>query len=287
MNNFHPAAKLIMLSCILIVTMFCSSLHIGIVSFICGFLTLVNVKQISSSIKETAFSMFVSLVITVTNPLFSHRGATPLLFINDRPYTLEALLYGADLGISLGAVIMWFSVLNKLVTKSELMYIFAKRTPKLAMTVNIIMGYIPKISRRFSEISQAQKGAGIYSSAEITDKITKGAQVFAGAAADAVESSAEVSFSMRARGYGYGIRSCAFMKKLTLRDIIFTVWTVLLTFLTLALTALGKTSWIFYPKLDIPSLSVPGACLFGLCAFSPAVILIKERLKWKYLMSKI
>lgn len=287
MSNFHPAAKLTMLVCILTVTMFSSSLYIAIISFICGFLALVNVKEISSALKETALAVFVSAVMSVTNPLFSHRGATPLLFVNDRPYTLEALLYGADLGISLGAVILWFSALNKLTAKAELMYVFAKRTPRLALTVNMIMGYIPKISRRFSEISQAQKGAGIYSSAEITDRISKGAQVFAGAAADAAESSAEISFSMRTRDYGQGKRSCALAKKFTLRDIILTVWTVIFTALTLALTSAGKSSWIFYPKLEIPPQSGICACLFGLCALSPAVILTKERLKWMYLTSKI
>lgn len=287
MSNFHPAAKLTALGCILVVTMFCSSLYIGAASFICGAFAILNVKKMTAALKEIAFTLFVSSVMAVTNPLFSHRGATPLLFINDRPYTLEALLYGADLGVSLGAVILWFSVLNKLVTKSELMYVFAKRTPRLALTVNMIMGYIPKISRRFSEISQAQKGAGIYTSDAVSDRISKGAQVFAGAAADALEGSAELSFSMKARGYGQGKRSCALKRKFVMRDIALTVWTAAFTAITLVLTAAGRNSWTFYPRLEIPPQSGLCACFFGLCALSPAVILTKERLKWKYLTSKI
>lgn len=287
MSEFHPAAKLTAPVCILIVTMFSSSLYIGITSFICGFLALVNVKKISAVLKETVSILIVIIIMTVTNPLFSHRGATPLLFVNDRPYTLEALLYGADLGVSLGAVILWFSVLGKLVTKSELMYILSKRTPRLALTLNMVIGYIPKISRRFSEMSQAQKGAGIYSSGGITDRISQGAQVFAGVAADSLENSVDISFSMKARGYGQGKRSCALKKKLTLRDIVFMLWTVIFTLFALIPTAIGKGSWSFYPRLEITPMSGICACLFELSAISPAVILTKERLKWKYLMSKI
>ena len=43
----------------------------------------------------------------ITNPVFAHNGATPLFFVGDIAFTLEALLYGAAFGAMLAASVMW------------------------------------------------------------------------------------------------------------------------------------------------------------------------------------
>ena len=48
------------------------------------------------------------LLITGVNPLFNTRGNTVLFWLLERPYTLEALLFGAAVAGAFVRVILWF-----------------------------------------------------------------------------------------------------------------------------------------------------------------------------------
>ncbi len=55
-------------------------------------------------LKSLRWSLPLMLLMTILNPLFVHRGATPLFFINGSPITLEALAYGGVSAMMLGSV---------------------------------------------------------------------------------------------------------------------------------------------------------------------------------------
>ena len=53
---------------------------------------LLNGKR---GLKTTLGLLPVFIILTVINPLLNTLGTTPLFYLGSRPYTLEALLYGA------------------------------------------------------------------------------------------------------------------------------------------------------------------------------------------------
>ena len=56
------------------------------------------------------------LVLTAVNPLFNRYGSTVLFTYWDRPYTLEALLYGAAIAAIFVEMILWFGCYNAVLT---------------------------------------------------------------------------------------------------------------------------------------------------------------------------
>lgn len=290
MNRYHPVFRLLLIFTILLITMFCQSVSGAVISFVGAAAAVLMTKDIKGAAKDIAFSFCLLALMTITNPLFSHRGKTPLFFINDLPYTLESLVYGADLGISLVAMIMWFSVLNRLVSKSDMLYMFGKFAPKTALTISMVMGYIPKIKLKLTEISRAQKGSGIFTSESKADRICFGGTIFAAVTAWSTESSAETAQAMRARGYGYSRRSSAQARRFRPTDIATIAVTALLLATSLFGYANGGGKFSFYPAVTFPESDIYTYLFYAalaVLAFLPAFLIAKEKLKWKYLTAKI
>lgn len=113
LSAFHPLTALVYFTAVLAVTMFCFSPAVGICSAVGAFLFCAVTQSCRQTASDLAFYIFLTAVLTVTNPLFSHKGVTPLFFVNGKAYTKEALFYGLTAGLSLTAVIMWCKALGK------------------------------------------------------------------------------------------------------------------------------------------------------------------------------
>ena len=105
LSAFHPLTALVYFAAVLAVTMFCFSPAVGICSAVGAFLFCAITQSCRQTASDLAFYIFLTAVLTVTNPLFSHKGVTPLFFVNGKAYTKEALFYGLTAGLSLTAVI--------------------------------------------------------------------------------------------------------------------------------------------------------------------------------------
>ena len=136
LSAFHPLTALVYFAAVLAVTMFCFSPAVGICSAVGAFLFCAITQSCRQTASDLAFYIFLTAVLTVTNPLFSHKGVTPLFFVNGKAYTKEALFYGLTAGLSLTAVIMWCKALGKVLTREKLLYIFGRKTPKAALDNN-------------------------------------------------------------------------------------------------------------------------------------------------------
>lgn len=125
-NSFNPLAQLIYFVSVLLVSMFTWNYIILLLSLFGAAAYSVLQKGFKLFLKSFFGYVLIFLLVTITNPLFSHKGVTPLIFINDIPITLEAIVYGAVLGLMLLSVILWFSVFNS-VFDSEKTYIYFRK----------------------------------------------------------------------------------------------------------------------------------------------------------------
>lgn len=288
LSAFHPLTALTYFAAVLAVTMFCPCPAVAVYSAAGGLLTeFMLEKSKRRFFGGLCFYAAMWAVITVTNPLFSHKGLTPLFFVNGKAYTYEALCYGAVMGCSLAAVIVWFKVLGRILTREKLLYLFGRKTPKTALIITAAMGFIPKLKGLYRQISDSMSCSGSNNSSSRADRFRTACTMFTALCAGCLENAADVSISMKARGFGTGKRSFAHSFKFRMWDGIFAAAFALLFVLVMAARISGGLSAEFYPRLEIPSRSVVGRAAFALLCAMPFILEAKERIKWKFSLARL
>lgn len=282
-KNLHPITLICYFLSILTISML-SFNPVFVISGLFGailYLLMINNK---TSIKTFAGYLFLFIIIAITNPLFSHNGATPLFFINDSRITLEALLYGVFLSTMIIEVMLWFRCFNLTFDNEKLMYFFGKTFPKLGLIISMALHYIPDLISEYKSILSVQKtfggkkGIGIY------------IKSFSAVITQSLENSIEKSNSMSARGYGKAKRTYYSNFKFTKYDLLYLVITVVLFIMSVTSIILNTAYFNFYPTIEMNSITLTSALsyiAFLLLSLLPFVFQVKEEIKWKYLVSKI
>ena len=77
---------------------------------------------------------------------YHHFGITVLRqnFIGNN-MTLESLVYGMVLGVSIAGVIIWFSCVHSVVSTDKVVYLFGRVSPKLSLFLAIFLRMVPRI----------------------------------------------------------------------------------------------------------------------------------------------
>lgn len=70
LSAFHPLTALVYFAAVLAVTMFCFSPAVGICSAVGAFLFCAVTQSCRQTASDLAFYIFLTAVLTVTNPLF-------------------------------------------------------------------------------------------------------------------------------------------------------------------------------------------------------------------------
>jgi energy-coupling factor transport system permease protein len=248
------------------------------------FYTLIRSRRIP------VFYLFLFILLTLANPLMSHNGKTVLFVINDSPITLEALVYGAVSAGILITVLCLFRIFSGIMTRDKLLYVFGSLSPKLALILSMGLRYVPLFRERAKKISESQLALGLYKEDNILDKIKSDLRVFSILITWALENGITTADSMSARGYGKRRRTYFSLFKFRKSDAILLILTILCSALTLVGMAMGTLDFIFYPTLKFVNLAplvVAAYSAYGLLSVLPIILETEERLRWKYLQSKI
>ena len=228
------------------------------------------------------------LILTAINPLFNTLGATPLFFLGDRPYTLEALLYGGALASVFVTMMLWFGCYNKVLTSDKFTSLFGSLIPSISLLLVMILRMIPNFIRKTEQIIGARKsiGKGAGETATTKEKLGDGITVLGALTSWALEDSVVTGDSMRARGYGCAKRTSFMIYRMKAADwLLVAVMTALLV-LTVTALCLGQSTAVFVPNIEI----VPPS--WGLAAYTcylliPIALHIKEAIQWHISRSKI
>lgn len=100
------------------------------------------------------------LLVAVLNPLLNHAGVTILVYVNDNPITLEAILFGAASGVMFASVLLWFSCYNAVMTSDKFLYLFGRVIPALSLIFSMALRFVPRFAAQLKIISNAQKCVG-------------------------------------------------------------------------------------------------------------------------------
>ena len=85
----------------------------------------------------------VGIFLMVILPLFNHRGATPLFYIQGQAVTKESVLMGAVVTLMLVSVLLWMRLGLYLLDSEKLLYLSGRIVPALGLMLSQIFRMIP------------------------------------------------------------------------------------------------------------------------------------------------
>ena len=285
LDTFHPASVAVYLLTVALLTMFLPNPVLIFLSFLGAFCFHIALMRKRAFRKSTLWMGILALGVVITNPLLSHRGATPVFFINDNPITLEAILYGVGLAFMIVAILFWFASWNVIMTSDKILFLIGRAVPRLSLVLSMALHFFPMFGRRWKELRAAQAALG-YESRGIRATL----QQFMALLSWSLEHAVILSRSMQARGHELHGHTHYAKFRMEKRDVWLMLTALSLGGAVIALYATGHLVYSFYPAV-VPVPYTPAAlcgyCLFGLMVLLPALIEGREAFRWKYILSKI
>lgn len=243
------------------------------------------------ALKMTLSLLPLILLITCINPLFNTLGSHILFRVLDRPYTLEALCYGAALAGMLALVLLWFGCYNTVLTTDKFTALFGSLLPSLSLLLVMVLRMIPTLLRKKNQISDARRAIGRNSGdSSLRDKLSDSGTVLSALTSWALEGSIVTADSMRCRGYGVGKRTNFQTYRMKGRDWLLLVLLLFAGVPVICTAIAGGVSASFTPELIIAP--VAGPQLIGLLSYCiflliPSILHIKEAIAWHFSISRI
>ena len=228
------------------------------------------------------------LFLMVINPLFNTFGETPLCYLFGRPYTIEALRYGAVLGGVFVTMLLWFGCYNKVLTSDKFTSLFGNLIPAISLLLVMVFRMVPNLMRKAAQFAGARKsiGKGAGENAATKEKLSDGMTVLGALTSWALEGSVVTGDSMRSRGYGTAKRSSFMIYRMSITD-----WTLLIVIpsllaLVIAAAFLGQMAATYMPEFYISPPSW-GIVPYGIYLLIPIALHTKEAIQWHISRSKI
>lgn len=238
-------------------------------------------KTLKSHIKIYSF-MIIS--VALINPLISTQGENILFYIVNRPITLESLIFGAVMALSITAMLISFTVFNQFITAEKLLYIINLAFPKSGLLSVMIVRLIPLFRLRIRDIADVQKtrGGDIYEGKTV-QRLKNAMGIVNSLVFWSIDDAFQSAQIMRARGFGCGKRSFYHIFKMDKYD---RIWAVLFA-LGGALLIINGVFWKLgtfdiYPQLGKAFFSSPAFfCyyfIFILYLFVPFILQLRGRM---------
>lgn len=224
------------------------------------------------------------LLVGVLNPLTNTRGETVLFLLFGRPYTFEALCYGAALGVMFALMMLWFGSYNLVLTSDKFVCLFGPLIPSLSLLLVMVLRLIPSFMRKTRQISSARESIGRGGSADdtIQGRVRSGMTTLSALTDWALEGSIVTADSMRSRGYGAAKRTSYRIYRMTLRD-----WVMLALELALgAIVIAGGPTAEYAETITLSPITWHYAAYWALLMI-PIILAWKEAIQWRILRSKI
>lgn len=245
-----------------------------------------------SGIKMLISMLPLFLLLTTVNPLFNTYGSAVLFHLFGRPYTMEALVYGAVIAAVFVVMLLWFGCYNAVMTSDKFTSLFGNLIPALSLLLVMVLRMIPNLIRRARQISGVRRsvGKGFREHTSNKEKVEEGMTVLSTLTSWALEGSIVTADSMRSRGYGSTRRTSFTIYRMTAADWGLLAGILLLMVAVVIAAAMGCTKAVFTPLWEVaPIAGVSGFGLAAYCVylFLPTALHIKEAIQWHISRSRI
>lgn len=223
---------------------------------------------------------------------YNHFGNTSLRqnFIGN-DITLEALCYGAMIGITVITVVMFMSCLFAVFSTDKVIYLFGKISPKLSLFLSILLRTVPRVKKYAGRINVAQKGIGrAPSQGNVFSKIRNSLRLISVLITWTLENFVESAQSMKCRGYSLKGRTAFSIYRFDNRDRSFVISIFFLLTMVAVGWALDQTNIYYDPKIimnEITLLSYVFYAAYGVLLLLPMILQIAGEVKYKRLTQAV
>ena len=228
------------------------------------------------------------LFLTAINPLFNIYGETPLFYLFGRPYTLEALKYGAAAAATFAVMLLWFGCYKKVLTSDKFTCLFGNLIPAISLLLVMVFRMVPNFMRKAAQFIGARKsiGKGAGENAASKEKLQDGMTVLGALTTWALEGSVITGDSMRSRGYGTAKRSSFMIYRMTPSDWMLLILIPVLIALVIIAASLGQMMAVYTPDCSIAPISW-GIVPYTIYLLIPTLLHTKEAFAWHISRSRI
>lgn len=283
-KNLHPICIFCYLVLVILLILLCKDPFVMLLACFGALFFLARTETRNTAIGRLKMLLPMVLLITIANPLVSHKGVTRLFLMFGQWITLEAVCYGITSGLSLAALILWFACYQKLMTSDKFLYLFGKIAPASALLITMTLNLVSKLQLQLKQIQDSQEMLRPEPVGNL-QKLKKAMRHVSTLLGWSLENTVEQADSMKARGYGIQRRTTFHLFRFETRDAMFLGMLTLLGVLCLAARFTGCGVMEFYPRMD--ALSFDGKHLlfygvFGILVCIPGILEWKEELLWRF-----
>lgn len=290
-DSYHPIVIFAYFLAVILFSMFFTHPIFSAIALIVSIVYLGILKGFHNMKKTILFSIPIFLIIAISNPIFSHRGVTPLFYVNNNPITLESVMYGLSMAAMIITVIFWFSSYSEIMTSDKFISLFGMVSPNIALVISMTLNTVPRMRKQIVEISNSQKTMGMYtSSGSMMKRARSSLRILSILITWALENGINTADSMRSRGYGLRGRSSYSIFKFKKDDFLVLLTIILLSSLCIYGEMANIINFSYYPyisKIDVSSFSIILYVSYFSLLILPVIIQIKETIKWRLSISKI
>ena len=290
-KDYHPLITFIFFISVLVFLVTLTNPVFLLTGFTAWLFYVFLLFRIKAFLKTFAYSLPMILFIALINPLFNDYGNTPLLYINDRPITLEALLFGAFTGIMILSMIYLFKAFDKCIDAHKFLYLFGRIIPTIALMITMTMRFIPYFNRKLKIINQTQHTMGVTTSGgSIRNRLKSGTNILSVLVSYSLEGTVDTADSMKARGYGLKGKTNYNSYVITFRDAILLLLVV--AFDIYFGIALAKGTFNFEYNPDLTKIVYDANLIISVIIYfvfmgMPIFINLLEEIRWKLSRLKI
>ena len=246
----HPAVNLVYFAAVVAAMITFQHPVFLAVSFLCAF--AYSIKR--GGWKALMFNLCLLPLIAAFALYYSsytHFGMTVLQqnFVGNN-MTLESLVYGIVLGISVAGGCIWFSCVYSVFTTDKVVYLFGKVSPRLSLFLAILLRMVPRIKKEAKRINMAQQGIGRgINQGSFFARLHNGIRIFSMLITWTIDSLTIASESMRSRGSSLRGRKAFSIYRFDNRDRAYVIGMFLCLTLTMMAALLGQTDMVYDPKI--------------------------------------
>ena len=261
----HPAVNFIFFFAVIAGTILFQHPVFLLISFACAY--LYSVKR--NGWKAVVFNSLLlplAAAFALYYSSYNHFGITVLQqnMIGNN-ITLESLVYGFVLGITVAGVLIWFSCVFRIFTTDKVVYLFGKLSPRLSLFLAILLRMVPRIKKEAKRINIAQRGIGRgINQGNLFRRIHNGIRIFSMLITWTIDSLTVASESMRSRGSTLRGRTAFSIYRFDNRDRAFVIGLFLCLTVTLMAMILKQTNALYDPRIVMPSVTA-GSYVFYAC----------------------
>jgi ABC-type cobalt transport system, permease component CbiQ and related transporters len=286
----HPLVPLTLLLSVLLIAMFAQTPFLTLAAFAGAVLYLATAGRSALTRRGVLGYLILWTLVAVTNPLFSTGGATPIVFVNGRPYTREALLYGIHLGGMLISVLLWFRCESFLVSDENRFFLFGRIAPKSALLISTVLRFVPLLRRRAEAMRAAQTAVGVYDDPDWLHRTRSTLTTWSALTTWSLEHAIDSGAAMKARGYGLPGRTTYRTRHFTAADALCLALILSLDAVVVTALAAGDLDISYYPAIRTAPLN--GRAIAGIIAYAALTLLpfasfLKEEIRWSFYRLKM